>query len=56
MSPLRWQETARHGKARSGVLHLARGAVRTPAFMPVGTLGAVRGGIHAEEAVIVNES
>ena len=31
------------GKARAGVLRFARGEVRTPAFMPVGTYGAVKG-------------
>jgi queuine tRNA-ribosyltransferase len=30
------------GRARRGVLHLAHGAVDTPAFMPVGTYGAVK--------------
>ena len=34
---------ARDGKARRGELHFARGIVRTPAFMPVGTLGTVKG-------------
>jgi queuine tRNA-ribosyltransferase len=33
---------ATHGQARAGVLHLARGAVRTPVYMPVGTQGAIR--------------
>ncbi len=31
------------GRARRGRLETARGAVETPAFMPVGTLGAVKG-------------
>lgn len=31
------------GKARRGELHFTRGIVRTPAFMPVGTLGTVKG-------------
>ena len=30
------------GAARRGTLQLAHGAVETPAFMPVGTLGSVR--------------
>ncbi len=30
------------GKARTGVLRFARGEVQTPAFMPVGTYGAVK--------------
>ena len=29
--------------ARRGILHTARGAILTPVFMPVGTLGAVKG-------------
>jgi queuine tRNA-ribosyltransferase len=36
------------GPARAGVLQLPHGAVATPAFMPVGTLGAVRG-LHPAE-------
>ena len=35
--------TARDGKARSGRLQTPHGDVETPAFMPVGTRGAVRG-------------
>lgn len=31
------------GKARTGVLKFPRGEVRTPAFMPVGTYGTVKG-------------
>jgi len=31
------------GAARAGVLLLERGSVRTPAFMPVGTVGTVKG-------------
>ena len=31
------------GKARAGLLRFARGEVRTPVFMPVGTYGAVKG-------------
>ncbi len=38
---------ARLGAARSGVLSLPHGRVRTPAFMPVGTRGSVRG-IHPD--------
>jgi queuine tRNA-ribosyltransferase len=33
---------ARSGAARTGVLTLGRGRVRTPAFMPVGTAGTVK--------------
>ncbi|HEU4799915.1 MAG TPA: tRNA guanosine(34) transglycosylase Tgt [Gemmatimonadales bacterium] len=36
------------GAARAGTLVVPRGAVRTPCFMPVGTLGAVRG-LSADE-------
>lgn len=39
---------SRCGKARRGELHFARGIVRTPAFMPVGTMGTVKG-IRPEE-------
>lgn len=35
-------------KARSGILHTERGKIRTPIFMPVGTLGTVKG-IHFKE-------
>ena len=31
------------GKARTGYLDFPRGKVRTPAFMPVGTYGTVKG-------------
>ena len=34
---------ARDGAARTGALELARGKVRTPAFMPCGTYGTVKG-------------
>jgi queuine tRNA-ribosyltransferase len=37
-----FEETARAGEARSGVLTLPHGAVNTPAFMPVGTAGSVK--------------
>ncbi|MBP0580968.1 tRNA guanosine(34) transglycosylase Tgt [Labrys sp. LIt4] len=33
---------ATEGTARTGALHLGRGSVRTPAFMPVGTAGTVK--------------
>ncbi|MEZ4587524.1 MAG: tRNA guanosine(34) transglycosylase Tgt [Gemmatimonadales bacterium] len=39
---------ATEGSARAGVLTLPHGVVHTPAFMPVGTLGAVRG-LHPAE-------
>ena len=41
---------ARDGAARRGVLRMARGAVQTPAFMPVGTYGTVKA-MTAEELV-----
>jgi len=39
---LRFDLLATEGKARRGVLHLSRGSVQTPAFMPVGTHGTVK--------------
>ena len=33
---------ARDGQARSGVITTARGEIRTPAFMPIGTAGTVK--------------
>ncbi len=41
-SAVRWQEMAADGAARAGVLHTPHGPVETPAFMPVGTRGAVK--------------
>ncbi len=35
--------SARDGEARTGVLRTPRGNIRTPAFMPVGTAGTVKG-------------
>lgn len=40
---LRFEILARDGAARRGRLHTPHGVVETPAFMPVGTLGAVKG-------------
>ena len=37
-----FEVTARDGRARAGRLSTARGSVDTPAFMPVGTAGAVK--------------
>ena len=34
---------ASEGKARTGLLRTPRGDIRTPAFMPVGTAGTVKG-------------
>ncbi|MET0729103.1 MAG: tRNA guanosine(34) transglycosylase Tgt [Acidimicrobiales bacterium] len=36
------QITDRLGEARAGIISTARGQIRTPSFMPVGTRGAVR--------------
>ncbi|HET9767115.1 MAG TPA: tRNA guanosine(34) transglycosylase Tgt, partial [Thermoanaerobaculia bacterium] len=41
--PLDFTITNHCGAARAGVLRTPHGEVRTPAFMPVGTLGAVKG-------------
>jgi queuine tRNA-ribosyltransferase len=41
---------ARDGSARAGVLHLGRGAVRTPAFVPLASNASVRGLSAAEVA------
>ncbi|MEO8274640.1 MAG: tRNA guanosine(34) transglycosylase Tgt [Thermoanaerobaculia bacterium] len=40
---MRFEILARDGAARRGRLTSARGVIETPAFMPVGTLGAVKG-------------
>src|SRR5437660_27684 len=40
---LGWQLLARDGEARAGILRTRRGAFETPVFMPVGTLGSVKG-------------
>ena len=40
---MQFQIGARDGKARTGVLQFPRGKVATPAFMPVGTYGCVKG-------------
>ena len=41
--PFRFEVVARDGQARRGRLSLPHGIVETPAFMPVGTRGAVKG-------------
>jgi queuine tRNA-ribosyltransferase len=41
-SQYRFKLTAEDGTARSGVLSTARGDIRTPAFMPVGTAATVK--------------
>jgi queuine tRNA-ribosyltransferase len=42
MSELRFDIAAVDGAARTGTLHLPRGEIRTPAFMPVGTAASVK--------------
>jgi queuine tRNA-ribosyltransferase len=42
MTDFSFMLTARDGMARRGVIHTGRGEIRTPAFMPVGTVGAVK--------------
>ncbi|GAB4574964.1 MAG: tRNA guanosine(34) transglycosylase Tgt [Rhodothalassiaceae bacterium] len=42
MSPIPFHIHARCGKARAGTLIFARGEIRTPAFMPVGTAATVK--------------
>ena len=41
--PNHFELTATDGQARTGRLVTPHGAVRTPAFMPVGTAGAMKG-------------
>jgi queuine tRNA-ribosyltransferase len=41
--PVSMEVVARDGEARAGLLRTPHGAVRTPAFMPVGTKGTVKG-------------
>ena len=40
---LGFEVVARDGEARAGLLRTRRGVVETPVFMPVGTLGSVKG-------------
>ncbi len=42
MNPIPFEIIASSGRARAGVLKMARGEVRTPVYMPVGTQGAIR--------------
>ncbi|HJR56039.1 MAG TPA: tRNA guanosine(34) transglycosylase Tgt, partial [Rhizomicrobium sp.] len=42
MSEFRLELAATDGAARTGVIHTARGEIRTPAFMPVGTAATVK--------------
>ena len=43
MSSMRFVRLAADGQARRGRLSFPRGVVETPAFMPVGTYGTVKG-------------
>jgi queuine tRNA-ribosyltransferase len=47
-STFRFSVTASEGEARLGELHTAHGVVSTPAFMPVGTQGAVKAVLHRD--------
>ncbi|MBP5756957.1 MAG: tRNA-guanine transglycosylase, partial [Spirochaetales bacterium] len=42
----------KHCKARTGEIRLPHGVVKTPAFMPVGTNGTVKGIYHDDVAKI----
>src|ERR1700752_4646846 len=42
MNPLSFEILATDGAARSGIVRMERGAVLTPAFMPVGTAATVK--------------
>ncbi len=44
------EHTATNSSARAGKLHLGHGEILTPIFMPVGTVGAVKG-IHQRELI-----
>jgi queuine tRNA-ribosyltransferase len=48
MSSFSFRVTHRHGAARRGVLKTPHGSVHTPAFMPVGTQGAVKAVTHRD--------
>lgn len=42
------------GKARVGVIRTDRGEIETPIFMPVGTVGTVKGVLHSELSTDIN--
>src|SRR5580765_5750768 len=48
MTPFSFSVTHADGRARRGVMTTAHGEVQTPAFMPVGTQGAVKGVLHKD--------
>jgi queuine tRNA-ribosyltransferase len=43
LDSMRFQVTHTQGHARRGVLETAHGTIQTPVFMPVGTVGTVKG-------------
>ena len=43
MTQFRYESLAKDGRARRGRLHTAHGTVELPTFMPVGTVGSVKG-------------
>jgi queuine tRNA-ribosyltransferase len=47
-SPFQFHVLARDGAARRGEMRTPHGVVQTPAFMPVGTQGAVKGVTHRD--------
>src|SRR3981189_2430937 len=47
-SAFSFRVTHTEGRARRGVMTTAHGEVQTPAFMPVGTQGAVKGILHRD--------
>ena len=48
MTSFGFRLTHADGRARRGVMTTAHGEVQTPAFMPVGTQGAVKGVTHRD--------
>ena len=48
MSEFAFRVVARDGAARRGEMHTPHGVVETPAFMPVGTQGAIKGVTHRD--------
>jgi queuine tRNA-ribosyltransferase len=47
MTGFRFELLATDGRARTGMIHTPHGTIRTPAFMPVGTVATVKG-MHPE--------
>ena len=50
MTPFQFELLGKSGSARHGVIHTARGDIRTPAFMPVGTAATVKAMLPASVA------